>query len=538
MSIHTSGWLEVVALLGASVLLVGCGGNEPEAVAPQNFVEPAPSPELAAASSATPQAQGTADGTPAAGAATGEIAIGVDETTYADTDATALTEFREPLAQYGAWVEDQTYGTVWIPHRHVVGPDFVPYATAGHWAYQDEYVWVSDYDWGWAPFHYGRWAYTPGGWAWIPGRRYAGAWVVWRTGPVGFGYVGWAPMAPTWYWRGGYAWGWGYGSSPAQRYVYCPSQEVFHPGVGGRILNGPAVAQAEAGTRTYTPASPTVGGVAGHSLASPTVGGHTPASPTVGGRSRTRVAGPDPHRELGIQQIAAPPKDHVGLARATAYAEPHTATAVGASRPLGAGLPAAAAPAFRAEGAASPRPSRLDPVATAPRWEGAPRTAPDHRIPSYTTPPGYDPPRASRASPSFDPSYAPRSPSPSYDPPRDRGPSRIDPPPRVAAPMSPSPPHDFAPRPSMTQPFPPSMARPSGPTFSGPPVRIDRPMPAPHMTQGPAVTHRAPPVHIAPVRPSSPPTHMARPPAAVHISPPPVSRPSGPPPSSTRRPRR
>jgi hypothetical protein len=49
----------------------------------------------------------------------------------------------------------------------------------------------------------------------------------------------------------------------------------------------------------------------------------------------------------------------------------------------------------------------------------------------------------------------------------------------------------------------------------------------------------APPVtHITPVRPSSPPAVMARPPAAVHVAPPPVSRPSGPPPNVVRRPRR
>jgi len=28
---------------------------------------------------------------------------------------------------------------------------------------------ASDYNWGWAPFHYGRWAYDPFyGWMWVP----------------------------------------------------------------------------------------------------------------------------------------------------------------------------------------------------------------------------------------------------------------------------------------------------------------------------------------------------------------------------------
>jgi len=79
------------------------------------------------------------------------------------------------LDPYGNWVEDATYGTAWVPSPTVVGDDFTPYQTAGHWAYDDDYVWVSEYSWGWAPFHYGRWVYVGGvGWEWIPGRTYAG----------------------------------------------------------------------------------------------------------------------------------------------------------------------------------------------------------------------------------------------------------------------------------------------------------------------------------------------------------------------------
>ena len=55
----------------------------------------------------------------------------------------ADAEFREPLAPYGNWVDDSTYGTVWVPHTSVVGADFTPYSTAGHWTYDDEWVWVT-----------------------------------------------------------------------------------------------------------------------------------------------------------------------------------------------------------------------------------------------------------------------------------------------------------------------------------------------------------------------------------------------------------
>jgi hypothetical protein len=145
-----------------------------------------------------------------------------------DTDPSALTTFRPALDPYGAWVSDSSYGTVWVPNRDVVGPDFAPYVSSGHWALtaDDDWIWASDYPFGWAVFHYGRWVWIPGnGWAWVPGRTYANAWVVWRVPTAGYAYVGWAPMPPTWGWRNGYAFGLWY--SPPLPYVFCPSAYVF-----------------------------------------------------------------------------------------------------------------------------------------------------------------------------------------------------------------------------------------------------------------------------------------------------------------------
>lgn len=84
------------------------------------------------------------------------------------------------------------YGSVWLPD---VGPDFQPYATDGHWVVTEfGNTWVSDYAWGWAPFHYGRWFFdSQYGWAWVPGNDWGPAWVSWRTGG---GYYGWAPLGP------------------------------------------------------------------------------------------------------------------------------------------------------------------------------------------------------------------------------------------------------------------------------------------------------------------------------------------------------
>jgi len=103
-----------------------------------------------------------------------------------------LQTFYDELEPYGQWVNDPAYGYVWIPDA---GPEFKPYATNGHWA-ATEYgnTWVSDYDWGWAAFHYGRWRFADNfGWEWIPGTEWGPAWVNWRTGGD---YYGWAPLGP------------------------------------------------------------------------------------------------------------------------------------------------------------------------------------------------------------------------------------------------------------------------------------------------------------------------------------------------------
>jgi hypothetical protein len=57
---------------------------------------------------------------------------------YEDTDPAALSDFRQPLEPYGTWVEDPKYGIVWVPSVVVVGKDFAPYRTAGHWAVTEE----------------------------------------------------------------------------------------------------------------------------------------------------------------------------------------------------------------------------------------------------------------------------------------------------------------------------------------------------------------------------------------------------------------
>lgn len=111
----------------------------------------------------------------------------------AQEDNVSLQQFYDELSPYGTWIQDPQYGYVWRPD--VDQADFRPYYTNGRWAMTDYgNTWVSNYQWGWAPFHYGRWvadAYNR--WLWIPDTTWGPAWVDWRTGG---GYYGWAPMAP------------------------------------------------------------------------------------------------------------------------------------------------------------------------------------------------------------------------------------------------------------------------------------------------------------------------------------------------------
>src|SRR4029077_11829783 len=96
----------------------------------------------------------------------------------------------------GNWIEVADYGYGWQPDLAVSDPNWRPYAD-GYWAYTDDgWTWVSYEDFGWATYHYGRWANLADyGWVWFPGSDldWGPAWVSWRTGGD---YIGWAPLPP------------------------------------------------------------------------------------------------------------------------------------------------------------------------------------------------------------------------------------------------------------------------------------------------------------------------------------------------------
>jgi hypothetical protein len=123
----------------------------------------------------------------------------------------------QDLEQYGTWETTPQYGAMWVPSS--VGADWAPYRE-GHWRWVAPWgwTWVDDEPWGFAPFHYGRWAQVGGRWGWIPGERvgrpvYAPAMVAFVGGDpgprpgvgvaVGIGIgvgigaaIGWVPLGP------------------------------------------------------------------------------------------------------------------------------------------------------------------------------------------------------------------------------------------------------------------------------------------------------------------------------------------------------
>ena len=129
--------------------------------------------------------------------------ISYDQPQYVSADVVGY----EDLQAYGAWSNDPDYGQVWSPRN--VSSDWQPYYT-GNWAYSQPYgwTWVDEQPWGFAPYHYGRWANRNNRWFWVPPERqarpvYAPALVAFIGGAelsIALGGnsqpVGWFPLGP------------------------------------------------------------------------------------------------------------------------------------------------------------------------------------------------------------------------------------------------------------------------------------------------------------------------------------------------------
>jgi hypothetical protein len=101
--------------------------------------------------------------------------------------------FYDSLSSYGSWFETPDYGYVWQPVA-VRDAMWRPYYR-GRWVCSDRgWTWLSEEPFGWATYHYGRWALLRGrGWVWVPGTEWAPCWVSWRENER---YIGWAPLPP------------------------------------------------------------------------------------------------------------------------------------------------------------------------------------------------------------------------------------------------------------------------------------------------------------------------------------------------------
>lgn len=452
-------------LAAVALFMVGCGaavgtGEEPEtpAVAMQDeaHVQVAGDTVVQAAEPAVQPTE--------------EVAYDSGEGTYADTDPSALTQFRDELSPHGAWVEDPVYGLVWVPKAGEVGADFAPYVTAGHWALtaEGDWLWVSDYSWGWVAFHYGRWVWLPSsGWAWIPGRAYAPAWVVWRVGEPGYEYIGWAPMPPSYYWSGGVAvslW-----IVPPAPYVFCETEYVFDPYPHHHILVGASMHNAAGHTHHYhshhgtsgypdRPHGPSMGDARVPASAVP----RTPATPhpnaVAASRPRVAAAGSSMAPSASERHAAGPTLAgrNAPLSSGRAFSAPtYRGQGSRAVAPSHRAAPLVSAPAYRA----APAPSRATPGASRQPWSREPRTSePQRPVPSYAQQPAARQPSYGR------PSYgAPSRTRPSYSAPSYGRPS-YQPPSRVPAAQQP-----YSPQPRGVSPVYPSRggSRPSA-TYGAP----------------------------------------------------------------------
>ncbi len=145
--------------------------------------------------------------------------------------------FRQELSPYGRWILVEDGQWCWQPSVAMTTPEWRPYWDRGGWVWTDQgWFWRSDYSWGWAAFHYGRWHLHPHhGWVWFPDRVWGPAWVVWRTGGE---YCGWAPLPPgavydtvggRFIFRGRQvAVGFDFGLGPAH-FSFCLSKELGEP---------------------------------------------------------------------------------------------------------------------------------------------------------------------------------------------------------------------------------------------------------------------------------------------------------------------
>jgi hypothetical protein len=142
--------------------------------------------------------------------------------------------FFDQLEPHGVWVRHARYNYVFCPTG--VDASWRPYSN-GRWLYIADRGWyfASDEPFAWATYHYGRWfADQELGWCWVPGTKWAPAWVSWRRSDS---VIGWAPLPPE---------GDGYAVSievsrrdlPEGYWVFVPTERFVEPDLSVSIVLG------------------------------------------------------------------------------------------------------------------------------------------------------------------------------------------------------------------------------------------------------------------------------------------------------------
>jgi hypothetical protein len=250
---------EVLRRLGATAEQAGQADAPPvtaETPAAPATEEATASPDMAPTAGVTPAEPVAATLPPAM-----ESAASVQETVVEPPAVAApppaavnISFFYEALAPYGNWIQVDG-AQYWQPAAVELDPDWQPYCQRGHWVNSDcGWAWYSDYSWGWAPFHYGRWwHHERHGWIWAPDTVCGPAWVNWREHA---GVIGWAPLPPGAVYLPGVGFtfhgrqvavGFEFGLQ-AQQYTFVDVRYFCEPGLAQRMLPRTQVAHYYANT--------------------------------------------------------------------------------------------------------------------------------------------------------------------------------------------------------------------------------------------------------------------------------------------------
>jgi len=241
----------------------------------------------------------------------------------------------EDLNQYGTWINDGSYGEVWVPRS--VPSGWAPYRT-GHWAYVQPWgwTWIDDQPWGFAPYHYGRWANSGNRWMWVPPQREARP----VYAPALVAFVGGVELAATLSRQSSAPVGW-FPLGPREAYVppYTTNRDYY------QRINRPAQVQDQVlnerwqRAERHDPAA--VQNQPHAALMNQRFATVVPATAFVRSQPVMRAAlqvAPDKIAAAPVAPVAAPPAPTASVAAVKAETQPN------AARPAATPAPATAAP--------------------------------------------------------------------------------------------------------------------------------------------------------------------------------------------------